>query len=531
MLFTAERIKYQETRKFSRIVHDYLNNEKFLQPFFSAAPNLEGLKGVMEQKKKQNIDRKLLHAVLEEQYRKVAAAAPVDDNIAAILSADTFTICTAHQPNLFTGPLYFMYKILHTIRITQYLKQQLPRQHFVPGYYMGSEDADLDELNHTFLQGKKYEWTTAQTGAVGRMMVDKALLQLMNEMNGQLSVLPSGAAVMQLFRDCYQPGRNIQEATFQLVHTLFQSYGLVVLIPDNAGMKKKMQAIFEEDLFVQQPSAIVTQTCARLSENCDVQAYPRDINLFYLHDNMRERIVAQGDEFTVLNSNIRFTASGLRNELATHPERFSPNVILRGLFQESVLPNLAFVGGGGELAYWLQLKDLFDHYRVPFPVLVLRNSFLLIEKKWDDLIRRSNIPTPHLFYEEWEILNSLLEQWGKKPGLNGQLQQLETVYEILKQSALQVDASLQQHVEALKSKAVNRLRELEKKMQRAERKKHEVLRSHIRQIRNELFPSGGLQERRENFSTYYAKWGPGFIDALLQHSLLLEQEFVILREI
>lgn len=531
MLFTAERIRYQQTGKFSKIVSDYLDGAGYLKPFFNLGPVAENVPAQIRQKQQQPMDRNLLVTVLQEQYQIVPPSEAVQRNIRALASANTFTVCTAHQPNLFTGPLYFLYKILHAIKLADAWKNGFPQFHFVPVYYMGAEDADLEELNHTWIQGKKYTWQTKQTGAVGRMTVDKDLENLMSEIKGQLSVLPFGADVMNLFQECYEPGQSIQTATFRFVHRLFADYGLVVLIPDNAVLKRKMRAVFEEDLFRQLPSDIVSESCARLSAHCDVQANPREINLFYLHENIRERIVKAKEGFAVHNTGIRFTNEAMLQELEQHPERFSPNVILRGLFQETILPNLAFVGGGGELAYWLQLKDLFDHYQVPFPMLVLRNSFLLIGKKWSDLIQKLNISSPILFGSELDILNRLLEQAGKKPMLNGQLHQLEALYDGLKESATAVDVSLQQHVEALKAKAVYRLQQLEKKMQRAERKRHEALQSHVQQIRQQLFPGEGLQERRENFSSFYGKWGKAFISELYQHSLSLEQEFVIVREV
>ena len=531
MLFKAERIRYQQTGKFTKIVADYLDGAGYLRPFYNLAPAPENISAQINQKQQQDVDRITLVAALKEQYKTVAASDPVQRNIESLSSANTFTICTAHQPNLFTGPLYFIYKILHAIRLADTWNRQSPGFHFVPVYYMGSEDADLEELNHTWIQGKKYVWQTGQTGAVGRMTADKDLLKLMDEMEGQLSVLPHGTEVMNLFRKCYVPGKNIQTATFELVHRLFAACGLVVLIPDNNRLKQKMIPVFEEDLFRQLPSEIVTESCARLSEHCDVQAHPREINLFFLSENIRERIIRTKDGFAVHNTSIRFTNEAMLQELRQHPERFSPNVILRGLFQETILPNLAFVGGGGELAYWLQLKDLFDHYRVPFPMLVLRNSFLAVQKKWAAMIGKLGISPSLLFSSEPEIMNSLLEQAGKKPMLNGQLHQLEALYDAMKQSATEIDLSLQQHVDALKARAVYRLQQLEKKMQRAERKKHEALRSHVQQIRQHLFPGGGLQERRENFSSFYGNFGAAFINELYQHSLALEQEFVILKEI
>src|SRR5262249_10800100 len=144
------------------------------------------------------------------------------------------------------------------------------------------------------------------------------------------------------------------------------------------ALKKQATAIFEDDLLHQQPSVLVGKTNEKLeTAGYKAQANPREINLFYLGEGMRERIVRKNDEFRIMNAELSFSESELLNELKTHPEKFSPNVILRGIFQEMILPNVAFIGGGGELAYWLQYGELFAHYKVPFPVLVLRNSFLL----------------------------------------------------------------------------------------------------------------------------------------------------------
>ena len=529
MLFTAQRISYQQTNHFSKIIIDYLNGESTLKPFYAHPPNLEGVKAAIEQKKGQPINREVLFKVFQEQYSTVKSTNEVEEHIKLLRSEATFTICTAHQPNLFTGPLYFIYKILHVIKLSRYLKEQLPQYNFVPVYYMGSEDADLDELNHIYLQGKKYQWTTTQSGAVGRMIIDKKLTGLLKEMEGQLSIEPHGNEILELLNDCYTEGKTIQQATFEFVNTLLGSYGVLVLIPDSRELKRQMEAIFLDDLFHQRPSSIVEQSSQKLNEHYNVQASPREINLFYIKDNIRERIIRQEDNFLVNNTSIRFSPEEITRELKEYPERFSPNVILRGLFQETILPDLAFIGGGGEMAYWLQLKALFDHYTTPFPLLILRNSFLVIEKKWDDLIRKLNLTTEQLFLLEQTILDQLLEREGKKPLLNGEVAEIRDLYDQLKLTASNVDSSLLQHVEALKTKATNQLMALEKKMVRAERKKHMAQQAQISKLKKALFP-GGLQERVENMAGYYAKWGPNVIAAFYENSLTLEQEFVLLKE-
>lgn len=529
MLSTAHRIPYQQTNHFTKIVTDYLAGAASLRSFYHHSPTVEGIRQTIEARQKHKTNRKVLVEVLQHQYGTVSQTEAVAQNIAALSSEQTFTLCTAHQPNLFTGPVYFIYKILHTIKLAEDLKAQFPSYQFVPVYYMGSEDADLEELNHIYLQGRKYEWTTKQTGAVGRMVIDKQLTGLISEMEGQLSVEPFGKEFIALLRDCYKEGTTIQEATFKMVHHLFGAYGLVVLIPDHPELKKEMRVVFNDDLYQQQPSRIVQQSSEQLNQHYNAQAYPREINLFYLKDNIRERIIRQDDGFVVNNTDIRFSEEEMDRELAEHPDRFSPNVILRGLFQETILPNLAFIGGGGELAYWLQLRALFDHYKVPFPVLVLRNSFLLMEKKWKELMEKLGLSLEQIFLSEQQILDAILEREGKKPLLNGELAELAGIYDQLKQMAMGVDSTLSRHVEALKTKATNQLLSLEKKMVRAERKKHEIQANQISKLKTGLFP-GGLQERKENIGTFYSRWGKEVVNKLYEHSLTLEQEFTVLTD-
>ena len=293
-----------------------------------------------------------------------------------------------------------------------------------------------------------------------------------------------------------------------------------------------MIPIFKDDLLNQTASGIVEKTAERLSNaGYKVQANPREVNLFYLKDDIRERIEMVGGEWRVVNQKERFSQQDLLKELNEHPDRFSPNVILRGLYQETILPNLAFIGGGGESAYWLQLKDLFNHYKVPFPMLLLRNSFLIVEKKWQERISKLGFTIEDFFLSSEELLNTVVMNESKNEvKLNGSLSALEQMYENFKKQASAVDSSLEKHVEALKLRTVHRLQELEKKMLRAEKRKFADQQRHINIIKEQLFPKNNLQERIDNFSYYYAKWGSGLIDKLYEHSLSVESKFVILQE-
>ena len=529
--FQSTYLPYSETNSFTKIVLDYVKGANELKEFYSHSVSLEGIKASIAQRKNIDTNRQLLVEQLHAQYENINSTDLVKANINKLSQTNTFTICTAHQPNIFTGHLYFIYKILHTIKLADELSTQLPEYNFVPVYFMGSEDADLEELNHVVVDGKAYKWETKQTGAVGRMNVDDKLIALIDEISGRLSVEKFGKEIIDILKECFKKNTTIEQATFLLVHHLFRSYGLVILLPDNAAYKRAMHSIFDDDIFNNKPFEIVSGTSKKLSAQYKVQAQPREINLFYLKDNIRNRIVEAKDKFAVHETDIIFSKEEIKKELQEHPECFSPNVILRGLLQEIILPNIAFIGGGGELAYWLELKDLFSNYDVPFPVLILRNSFLLIEKKYQQLIKKLKITNADLFKGEQTLQNEIVRKEStNKLNLDEEQLKLQAVYKEIQQIVEQIDVTLLHHTEALQTKALNSLSVLEKKMLRAEKRKFQDTKNQLNKILISLFPNGSLQERTENFMLYYAKWGDNFINVIYKNSLTLQQEFCVIEE-
>ncbi|MBO9633645.1 MAG: bacillithiol biosynthesis cysteine-adding enzyme BshC, partial [Chitinophagaceae bacterium] len=359
----------------------------------------------------------------------------------------------------------------------------------------------------------------------------KGLDLLIHRIVGELSVQPHGEELIKMIKEAYLNSPDIQTATFKLIHELFAEYGLITIIPDTAAFKKLMVSVFEDDLYHQTPGTIVEQTIEKLGQHYKVQANPRAINLFYLKDGVRELIEWKNDHYEVRNTQIRFSKEEMAVALNDHPDRFSPNVILRGLFQETLLPNIAFIGGGGETSYWLELKDLFHHYQTPYPVLVVRNSFLVVEEKWEEKIERMGLQISDFFQSEQQLLTLLVtRQANGHLKLTHELEATMQLYDAIRAKATQVDETLLAHIEALKARTVKPLQELEKKMIRAEKRKYGAEQQQIHQIKEALFPTGGLQERVENFLPYYAKWGRQFIDCIYKSSLALEQEFVIVKQ-
>ncbi len=527
----ANYLPYENTGYFSKIVTDYLQQSALLKPFYQHTPDLTGIKNSITARKVFDTPRSLLVDVLQQQYGNIPTHEKVTRNIELLADEDTFTVTTAHQPNIFTGPLYFIYKILHTVKLADELNKQLTEYKFVPVYYMGSEDADLDELGYINVDGQKLTWETKQTGAVGRMKVDKGLLKIMRAIQGQIGVLPFGNELTELFTQCYTEGKSIQQATLELVNSLFAGYGLVVLIPDNAQLKKAFQSVIEKELTENFSHTIVAATIEKLGNHYKVQAGGRDVNLFYLIDNKRERIEAQGTKYEVRSLGLLFSKEEIVVELAKYPERFSANVILRGAFQETILPNIAFIGGGGELAYWLELKNIFEAVHIPYPVLLLRNSFLLLKSEQANKLKKLGFSNADLFKDELTLVNTLVKRESEHQlSLANEIKLAHDYYAHLQTITDAVDKTLSEHVTALEKKALKKLAELEKKILRAERAKFETQQKQIAKLKQDLFPGKSLQERVDNFSVYYATYGQDWLQTIYDVSTGLHPGFGIVTE-
>jgi bacillithiol biosynthesis cysteine-adding enzyme BshC len=529
MKFNATQIPYHATGLFSQLVRDYVEGKGTAMDFVAYAPNMEGVKKATQARKDFQVNRPLLVEVLSAQYANVPSTNAVIDNVNALLADNTFVVTTAHQPNIFTGPLYFFYKIIHAIQLAADLKKQFPENNYVPVYYMGSEDADIDEVGSFYLGGDKLQWNTKQTGAIGRMKVDDALLGLLKNMEGYWSVQNEGMEAIQVLIEAYQKGASINEATLKLVHAFFGQYGLVVIQPDDAKLKSCFVPVMEKELLEQFSQKALQPTLVKLREQYHVQTEGRAINLFYLKDNTRARIELNEGLYTIVDTDISFTQAEIIAELHAHPERFSPNVILRGLYQETILPGIVFIGGGGELAYWMELKNVFAAANVHYPVVQLRNSFLFIKakmaKQWNDLgFTFNDLFQPILGLEATYVKAHTQHNLS----LSKSMKELETLYANIKEQVEHIDTTLGSHTTNLSIQSAKKIVELEKKMLKAEKRKQSIAIERIHHIKQSLFPENSLQERVENFAEWVGVYGWVWVEAVMQHSNTLEQGFTIL---
>ena len=530
MAFSITKIPYRETGAFSKLAVDYIDQLPSLKPFFVNPATLNGIEEAIAKRQIFSTNRELLQQALTEQYKGVSVTEAVANNLERLADKNCFTVTTAHQNNLFTGPLYFIYKILHAISLSEKLKKLHPEFHFVPVYYMGTEDADFEELNHVFFADKKYQWETNQKGAVGKMKIDQSLMNLISEMEVQLVDLPNGANAVSLLKKYYKEGLTISDATFSLVNELFGEYGLLVLNPDHSLLKKQMISIFKQELLEQFSCDIVKETGSQLEKaGYSAQAFPRAINLFYLFEGGRERIEKVDNKWIVNGTKYSFTESEILVELENFPERFSPNVILRPIYQSTILPDVAFIGGGGEIAYWLQLQSVFNACAVPFPAIFLRNSFLIAEPQHINKLSKLGFSVSEIFSSTDQLLLKFIKTKGENL-FSSEAEQKEIVelYSALKNRAASIDPTMVAHIDALLHKASEKLSTLDKKLIRSQKRRYKEEEFALKIVKDQLFPYGKLQERHQNFFFFFAKLGEGLIPMLYESSLTTEQEFVIL---
>lgn len=503
-----------------------------LRPFYEHEVNLEQFASVIQQKTFSQEARTILVRELEAQYKGVAMSEATQKNIQKLSNANCYTVVTAHQPNLFTGPLYTIYKIVSAINLAEQLTKHYPEQDFVPIFWTGGEDHDFEEVNHLNLFGKRVVWEDEQGGAVGNYEVEslEPVLQLVKEI---LGTGEHAQVLAEQLEKSYQGASNYSEGVRHFINWIFAAYGLVIVNANTAGFKRQMLPIFKDELLHHSSKSIVEQTIVELEKaGFKQQAHVRTINLFYLLPNKRSRIVQEGAVYKVLDSPLTFSKEELFAELEQSPEKFSPNVVLRPLFQETILPNLAYIGGGGELAYWLERKAQFNFYKLPFPMLVRRCSALWIPKGMTKLMKKLDIGLEQIFEETHLLLKQyVLKNTAAELSLIEERNLLNAVFDKIMLKTKAVDPSLEKAVLGQQTQMQKGIEKLEQRLIRAEKKKNETSMQQIEKLKTNLFPKNGLQERQDNFLAFYSRYGKQFLDTLKEHLDPLSKKFVVIEDL
>ena len=523
------QLTYQQTGRFSKLMLDYVEGKAALKSFYQHSFDSVSFGEMIKERQKIDINRRVLVSALINQNKGFNVSDATEKNIEKLKSNNCFTVTTGHQLNLFTGPLYFIYKIISTINLANELKTNYPTTDFVPIYWMATEDHDYEEVNHFNLFENQYALEKTQNGAVGKMKLS-GIDEVFTTLKEALGDRSNSESVLNLYAKYYTSEQTYAAATKGFVNELFGKYGLVIIDGDDQQLKKVFADDLKKELLYQTNHQTINASSEKIKAlGYKVQLTPRKINIFYMKDDVRARIVFEDGRYKVLNTAIEFSELEILEELKNNPERFSPNAPMRCLYQEKILPNLAYIGGGGELAYWLQLKAMFDDNNISYPILGLRNTILLVDKGSSNKLQKLNITAAELFNDT----NHLIKNYLKKSAdttldLKEEEKIMEAMFDSISVKAGLIDSSLSPSIKAVLQKNLKALNRIEHRLLKAEKRKEEVAVNQIENIKERLFPNNSLQERHDNLISLFLFYGMDVVDDLMELLNPLDQKFTIL---
>ena len=517
-----------ETNLFDGQHINLVYNQEMLLPFIQRTFSKENIEKQVDLKSDFSQDQRLLLVdALDDQYQGVEVSEATRRNIDSLKDQNTFTITTGHQMSLFTGPLYFVVKILHVIKQCELLNNENGENHFVPVYWMASEDHDFEEIQSLNLFNKKITWESDEQGPVGRYS-----LQGLEEVKSELSELFKDSEEMKTLINSLQ-GDNYAEAFRRFVNELFGKYGLIIIDGDDKSLKKAFAPIVEKELREQFSFEAVSITNAELKrEGVKQQVHARELNLFYIEKGIRRRIVQDGHEY-VINDIATYTIDEVMEVLKDSPEKFSPNVVLRPVYQESILPNVLYVGGGGEMSYWLQLKRVFESAGVIYPLIQVRNSVVWIDKNLSKKLAKFDLQLEDIF-KSTDLLKKEYIESNESDVLdfNEIVSKKELLQKDIEEMVISIDSGLDKYLRGELTRMDKQIDGIKSKLIKVSKTKHEEAMNAIDLIGNRLFPQNGLQERKSNFFHFCVRGDVSDrMDMLYSALEPFEKDLIVIRDV
>jgi len=532
LMFKTTLVDFKNSGTLNPLVLDYLEKNNKIAPFYSYFPDTEGFSKLLKTKPYADFDRTALSDILLKQSAEVKNTFEATHaNIGLLKNENVFTITTGHQLCLFTGPLYFIYKIFSAINLAEKLKKEFPAFNFVPVYWMASEDHDFEEISNFTSKGKTVIWESEQKGAVGDFKTAE-LKKILPQVREALGISENANYLFTLFENAYLKHATLSQATRYLVNELFGKYGLVILDGNDEAFKKQIKTLFKKDIFENYPVTAVNDSIKKLETlGYHAQVNPRDINCFFIENNLRARIEKKEGTYSLVGTDRSFSAQEMEHIIENRPHQLSPNVVLRPVYQQMILPNIAYVGGPGELAYWLEFKAMFESLDVLFPILVPRSFLTIINQPLQHKIDQLKFSGSDFFKTEQDLIRDFMIKNKQVFDLGAEKEKIRVLYAELTGRAAAVDKTLSGHIAAELQKTLNKLDIISGKANKALKRKSETDLNRISTIKQVLFPRNIPQERVENFSTFYIEYGPGFFEALkkeinsfeLSHKILTEK--------
>ena len=474
--------------------------------------------------------RDALYDTLAAQNKSYLAGDATFENLERLKSPTTFAVVTGQQVGIFSGPLYTLYKALTAVRLSRWLAEQFPAYRFVPMFWLESEDHDFLEINNTGVITAANEFArvryaepgeeeTRDLRPVALRPIDERMEETIAELRGHLPATDFTEELFRSLKDAYAAGGSLQRAFARLFHALYPASGIVFIDPSDPSIKQLATPVILQELetFPTTGEEVIKRS-AELEEKYHAQIKPRAVNLFMLHKDNRYPIEPSDYGFFLKGTRQRFTREEMLEIADAEPERFSPNVLLRPIMQDFLLPTAAYVAGPSEVSYFAQLQPAYDHFQVPMPIIVPRASISIVESKVDKVFRKFALPYAAMFLgdeEAWKMVQRG-DDGGDALDFPAFRARLAAMLDELPALAAAEHQNLRGPAENTRANIERSLASFEEKLTQHRRQNDEVLTRQIEKMHVYLFPEDKPQERQVNIATFLNRYGKDVLDAIEQ---------------
>ncbi|MDA0986336.1 MAG: bacillithiol biosynthesis cysteine-adding enzyme BshC [Bacteroidetes bacterium] len=482
---------------------------------------------ILENVSSRKYERSLLVQILSEQNKSIHCSVSTLANIDLLYNENSLAIVTGQQIGILGGPLYTIYKLITCIKLTESLKQTFPKYNFVPGFWAEAEDHDFLEINkitsvdnHNKLNTIEYLIGEKQPEKyltpVGNLKFDIKISEFIEKLKLLFTETEFTPPLFDLINSLYRDGKNFCDSFNELLNQLFHQYGVIFINPNTPALKQIAKNVFVNELSNNsEVSKRVIKTSAELEENYHAQLKSKSVNLFLNHKGGRYSIEPQTDHYFLKNTRQTFPMSELKELANTNPENFSTNVVLRPIYQDTILPTVAYVAGPSEICYFAQLKSVYEYFDIPMPIIYPRASITLIEKKISAISEKFNLELQNMMLNPLELKKLITEQNGEvdfESLYSGLLNKMINLTNEAKFGILQIDPTLEGPLNSFVQKIVSGIQVLKEKTIQAKTNRDNVIENQYIKFLNNIFPLNQPQERVFNIIYFLNKYGPDFIN-------------------
>ncbi len=526
---SASRHAFSDFSSFSRLFSSYTQDFESLATYFAGDFRDPRQRGQIARQVAEHFSgRKELVAILHEQNTRFGTGDATRTNIDRLGSDDAVAIVTGQQLGLFGGPLYTILKTITTIQLARRLEKDTGRS-VVPVFWLEGEDHDFEEVSTAWVFSGQRVGSVAYTDGdhrdsknpVGRILFDDRIQATINQLTDLLPPTDFRPELLRLLESCYRPGTSFLDSFARLMCTLFSDQGLVFISGDDPRFKQKASGLFRKEILeFKKPEALLNETSRKLKEGFHAQVASTPPNLFLLTDEGRFAVVATRSGFELKGTGQSYSSDELIALLDAEPERFSPNVVLRPLYQDTLLPTAAYVGGPGEISYFAQFRQIYEWAGIPMPIIYPRASVTLVEKKIAKVLTQIEAPLPSFSKPVDALFHELVVEGMKfDPDalFDGASRHIGLAIDEVLPTVEEIDRSLKKSAESTRALLLKEWGRLKDRVIKAEKRRSEQMKGQLEKVAINVFPNGTLQERVISPLYFLNKYGPGLISTLLDN--------------